>query len=156
MNAFFVCRRKLWLYAHEVSPSMDHDLLEMGRIYDQFAYRREREGITMDGMKIDLLRKGDGQTVVGEVKKSSAFADAARMQLAYYLYRLKKEGIDADGELLIPKEKKREKINLDEELTGELEQAMREIKEIISQEKPPEPKKTKFCSKCAYAEFCWS
>jgi CRISPR-associated exonuclease Cas4 len=156
VNAYFVCRRKLWLYAHEVNPFADHDLLETGRIYDQFTYKREKDGITMDGMKIDLLRRGEGQTVVGEVKKSSAFLNAARMQLAYYLYRLRKEGIEAEGELLIPKEKKREKVRLDEALTRELEQAISEIQRIIDQERAPEAKKTRFCAKCAYAEFCWS
>ena len=156
VNAYFVCKRKLWLYAHEVNPFADHDLLETGRIYDQFTYKREKEGITMDGMKVDLLRRGEGQTVVGEVKKSSAFLVAARMQLAYYLYRLKKEGIEAEGELLIPKEKKREKVMLDEDLTRELERAISEIQRIIDQERAPEARKTRFCAKCAYAEFCWS
>jgi len=78
------------------------------------------------------------------------------MQLAYYLYRLKKEGIEAEGELLIPKEKKRERIQLDEALTRELERAISEIQRITEQERPPEAKKTRFCAKCAYAEFCWS
>lgn len=156
VNAFFVCKRKLWLYAHEINPSMDHNLLALGRIYDQFSYLREKKGISMEGMKIDLLRKSEGQTVVGEVKKSSAFIDAARMQLVYYLYRLRKEGIDVEGELLIPSEKKIEKIKLDERLTERLEQAIIEINIIIDQERPPKVKKTKFCSKCAYGEFCWS
>ncbi len=156
VNAFFVCKRKLWLYAHEVNPFADHDLLETGRIYDQFTYKREKEGIMMDGMKIDLLRRGEGQTVVGEVKKSSAFANAAKMQLAYYLYRLKKEGIEAKGELLFPKEKKRVVVELDADLIKELEEAIREMQEIIAQERPPEARKTGFCAKCAYAEFCWS
>jgi len=56
------------------------------------------------------------------------------MQLAYYLYRLKKEGIEAEGELLIPKEKKRERIQLDEALTRELERAISEIQRITEQE----------------------
>ncbi len=64
------------------------------------------------------------------------------MQLAYYLYRLKEEGIELDGELLVPKEKKRERITLDDELTQELETAIAEIDNIITNDKPPVPEKT--------------
>ena len=156
INAYYVCKRKLWLYAHEIGPDRSHQLLEIGRLYDQSTYKRDKKQISMSGMKIDLLKKRDGELLVGEVKKTSKFEAAAKMQLAYYLYRLKEEGIELDGELLVPKEKKRERITLDDDLTQELETAIAEIETIIISDKPPLPEKTKYCGKCAYSDFCWS
>jgi CRISPR-associated exonuclease Cas4 len=156
INAYYVCKRKLWLYAHEIGPDRSHPLLEIGRLYDQSTYKRDKKEISLSGMKIDLLKKRDGELLVGEIKKTSKFEAAAKMQLAYYLYRLKEEGIELDGELLVPKEKKRERIILDDALTQELETAIAEIAKIITNDKPPVPEKTKYCGKCAYSDFCWS
>jgi CRISPR-associated exonuclease Cas4 len=156
INAYYVCKRKLWLYAHEIGPDRSHQLLEIGRLYDQSTYKRDKKQISMSGMKIDILKKRDGELLVGEVKKTSKFEAAAKMQLAYYLYRLKEQGIELDGELLVPKEKKRERIILDDALTQELETAIAEIDKIITSDKPPVPEKTKYCGKCAYSDFCWS
>ena len=156
INAYYVCKRKLWLYAHEIGPDRSHQLLEIGRLYDQSTYKRDKKEIAMSGMKIDILKKRDGELLVGEVKKTSKFEAAAKMQLAYYLYRLKEQGIELDGELLVPKEKKRERITLDDALTQELETAIAEIETIITNDKPPLPEKTKYCGKCAYSDFCWS
>jgi CRISPR-associated exonuclease Cas4 len=156
VNAYYVCKRKLWLYAHEIGPDRSHQLLEIGRLYDQSTYKRDKKQISMSGMKIDILKKRDGELLVGEVKKTSKFEAAAKMQLAYYLYRLKEEGIELGGELLVPKEKKRERIILDDALTQELETAITEIDKIITNDKPPVPEKTRYCGKCAYSDFCWS
>jgi len=106
-------------------------------------------------MKIDLIKKKDGELIVGEIKKSSHFELPARMQLAFYLYKLRKRGIDAKGELLIPKEKKKIPVELCPNIENELEKAFQNIKEIIDQEKPPQPAKIRFCRNCAYREFCW-
>jgi len=107
-------------------------------------------------MKFDIVRNEDGKILICEIKKSSRFELPSRMQLAYYLYKLKKRGLEASGELLFPKEKKKVVVELDEKTERELENAMSEMREIISREKPPEAERVKFCAKCAYAEFCWA
>jgi len=94
--------------------------------------------------------------VIGEVKKSSKFEASARMQLGYYLAELDKAGIKAKGELFFPKEKKREIVELTEDLKAQLDSAVRDILRIAYLDRPPEPVKIKFCRNCAYAEFCWS
>ncbi len=142
--------------SHELNPEQDNSLIELGRVIHESSYKRDEKEISFGGMKIDLIRKENGNIIVGEVKKSSRFELPSKMQLAYYLYRLKKEGIEAKGELLFPKEKKRVVVELDADLIKELEEAIREMQEIIAQERPPEARKTGFCAKCAYAEFCWS
>jgi len=156
VNAYFICPRKLWLFAHEVSPDPDWELLELGRLITEATYKRDRKELSSEGMKIDVLKREDGDIVVGEIKKSSKGLKAAKMQLAFYLYKLKKKRVNLKGELLIPKEKKRIKVELTPELESELEKAFASIREIISKDKPPEPHKIRFCTRCAYREFCWA
>ncbi len=141
--------------AHELHPNQEDPFLEIGRLIQKESYAREKKEIELGHIKIDLIKKADGEFIVGEIKKSSRFEHPAKMQLAYYLYCLKQYGIAATGELLIPKEKKRIKVELTENIKAELKQTISAIKEIIKQEKPPLPQRTKYCSHCAYKEFCW-
>jgi CRISPR-associated exonuclease Cas4 len=142
--------------AHEVDACQDNPFLELGRFLSEESYQREKKEIEIGNMKIDLMKKGDSKLVIGEVKKSSRFEESATMQLIFYLHRLKQAGVEAVGELLIPKERKRIPVELDDEAEKELRQAENEILKIISSETPPEPVKIKFCRNCAYREFCWA
>lgn len=153
---YYICPREVWLMAHEINPEQDNPLVEMGRVFHEYAYKREKKEISLDGMKIDLLKKGDGGYIICEVKKSSRFELPAKMQLAYSLYKLKKMGIVAKGELLIPKEKKKIEVELNDQLEQEIERAVANIKEIMNREQPPPPEKIKYCGKCAYRYFCWA
>jgi CRISPR-associated exonuclease Cas4 len=153
---YFVCKREVWLMSREINSNQDNQLLEIGRIIAEESYRREIKEINFGNIKIDLIKKKNGELWVCEIKKSSRFLKPAEMQLAFYLLQLKKQGIEARGELLIPKEKKRFEVELTDEIKEELYKAISEIKEIVSMEKPPPPEKNRFCSKCSYYEFCWS
>lgn len=152
---YYVCPREVWLMAHELNPNQEDSFLEIGRLIQDDSYKREKKEISVSNMKIDLIKKRDSELIIGEIKKSSHFELPARMQLAYYLYKLRKKGIEAKGELLIPKEKKKIPVELSPNIENELEKAFQNIREIINQEKPPEPVKIKFCRNCAYREFCW-
>lgn len=141
--------------AHELNPNQENSFLEIGRILEEDAYKREKKEITVGNMKIDLIKRANDETIIGEIKKSSRFENSARMQLAFYLYRLRRRGIEAKGELLIPKEKKRIPVELTEEIELELKRASSEIERAMEQPRPPEPIKIKYCRNCAYREFCW-
>jgi len=153
---YYICPREVRLMAHEINPEQDNPLVELGRVFHEYAYKRDKKEISLNGMKIDLLKKEEGDYIICEVKKSSRFELSAKMQLAYYLYKLKTMGIKAKGELLIPREKKRIKIELNKELELEIEETIQHIKEIIDMEKPPPPRKIKYCKGCAYRYFCWA
>lgn len=155
INAFYICSRKAWLTAHEFGPEPDNIYVEIGRLIAGESYKREKKEIIFENIKIDLVKRGNGDVLIGEVKKSSKGQKAAIMQLAYYLYCLKKYDISAKGELLIPKERRRIPVELTPNLEDELKQAFYQIKEIISQDSPPEPMKNRYCTNCAYREFCW-
>ncbi|HDD44136.1 MAG TPA: CRISPR-associated protein Cas4 [Candidatus Desulfofervidus auxilii] len=155
VNAFYICPRKAWLLAHEFGPDPENVFIELGRILSEETYRREKKEIVLENMKIDLIKRAKEDVIVGEVKKSSKGHHAAKMQLVFYLYQLKQYGISAKGELLIPKEKKKFKIELTQELEDELKQTFLSIKKTINQTQPPLPKKSSFCRNCAYKDFCW-
>ena len=155
-NAYFVCKRKLWFYSREISPFVGNDLLELGKMIHEESYKREKKEISLGNIKIDIVKKYGGNVIVAEVKKSSRAMKSARMQLLFYLYKLKQMGVSAEGELLVPKEKKREKVELTEEKEEEIRNVIEDIKRIISMPVPPEFKKSRYCNKCAYKDFCFS
>ena len=156
VNAYFICKRKFWLYARQCNPDPDTDLLLLGRMLSEDAYPREKKEVLLEGMKIDLIRREERQVVVGEVKRSSKGLKAALMQVAFYLKSLRDKGLDAVGEIVIPKERKRMQVALTEDLEKELLEAMKTMEVIANDERPPPLVKTPFCRKCAFLEFCFS
>lgn len=142
--------------SRQITPDQDHPFLEIGRLIDSESYDRERKKIELEDMVIDLVKIKDNNVVIGEIKKTSRAEKSDRLQLAYYLYRLKELGIIASGVLMFPKEKKRTNIELTEELESELLQVFKDIDRIVSNDSPPPIQKIKYCTSCAYREFCWS
>jgi len=152
---YYICKREVWLMARELNPFQEDEFLEIGRLIQDESYRREKKEISFGNIKIDLVKNEKGELVISEIKKSSKALQSAKMQLIFYLYTLKKHGISAKGELLFPKEKKKETVELTDELKEEIKTAISNIQELIKKDLPPEPKKNNFCKTCAYYEFCW-
>lgn len=152
-----ICQREAWLMAHELNPDEDDPYLELGRFLSQKAYpRAHRRELVLPGMKLDLIETEVGdEVIVAEIKKSSRFLEAAQLQLLFYLQRLEEQGVQARGELRIPKEKKRIPVELDEARRQQLGQALMELKALVEQPLPPPAARIPFCRRCAYREFCW-
>ena len=153
---YYICKREVWLLAHQVNADQDNPFLDLGRFLTEQAYSREKKEIRIGEMVFDLVKKDGDEVVIGEIKKSSRFLNSAQMQLSFYLLRLQHKGIKAKGKLLIPKEKKTIEIELNDQLRYELKKAQNEIAIIALKDTPPKAEKITFCKKCAYAEFCWS
>lgn len=153
---YYICHREVWLMSRHLEPSQENPFIEIGRLISEESYRRDKKEIRLENMVIDILRRNDQEVIIGEVKKSSRFQKSALMQLVFYLNKLRGLGIEARGELLFPKEKKKLQVELSPELEKELQMAEEAITELISQEHPPPPEKNRFCSKCGYNEFCWA
>jgi CRISPR-associated exonuclease Cas4 len=153
---YYICQREVWLMARNIVPDQDNPNIDLGRFIGENTYQREKKEIALGHIKLDILRKEKGQLIIGEVKKSSKYEKSAKMQLTFYLLELKDKGVDAVGELLFPKEKKKVRVELNNELINEIEKAKKDILRVIYQDKPKAPKKSIFCRNCAYAEFCWS
>jgi CRISPR-associated exonuclease Cas4 len=150
---YFICKREVWLMGHEITPDEDFQSLEVGRAVHEIYYQRLSREISLEGIKLDLVERG--RRKVCEVKASSKFLEAAKFQLLYYLYRLRELGIEASGDILIPRERKRITVSLNEESERKLLVALGEIRKIVEVENPPKPKKGPFCKGCAYRDFCW-
>lgn len=153
---YHICKREVWLMSRQLTPDEDDQLLQMGRLVGTTAYRGEKQQIRLENITIDLAAYDRDGVVVGEVKKSSRFKESAKMQLCYYLYVLKRYGIEARGVMLFPREKKREEVLLTAEVEKRIEAAIDDIRSIAAADLPPPAKKIGYCSSCAYREFCWS
>jgi CRISPR-associated exonuclease Cas4 len=153
---FYICKREVWLMSRQLNPDERDENVEWGRFVHELRYAREKKELGLEHVKVDIAGERDGKMLVAEVKKSSTFKKSATMQLLFYLWRLKENGIDAVGELRFPEEKRKEVVVLDETAVAELQGAVREIRRIIVRSTPPKPEKIKFCGKCAYREFCWA
>lgn len=153
---YFICKREVWLMSHSLEPDQDNSNIDLGRFIHENSYSRKKKEISIGNIRVDVLSKRDGYVILGEVKKSSKFQESAKMQLAYYLLELKRNGIEGKGTLMFPKEKKNIEITLTEELEKQLEDIEKEIVQLILEDKPREVIKTPVCKTCAYSEFCWS
>ncbi|MBI2953916.1 MAG: CRISPR-associated protein Cas4 [Chloroflexi bacterium] len=152
---YTICPRQVWLLAHNVLPDQADHNIQVGRLIDQWSYPQQRHrGINLDNTVVIDVITGEG--VVAEVKKSSASLDAARLQLAYYLYYLKhNKGVTTKGVLLVPEERRRYPLELTPEVESQLEEVLREVESLRSQDKPVPARRIHYCKKCAYAGVCW-
>jgi CRISPR-associated exonuclease Cas4 len=153
---YAICPREAWLMAHEMEPEREFGLLSEGRLNQEAHYKRATKELSLPGMRLDQVRREGGRLIVSEVKKSSRFLPATRLQLGYYLWRLDREEIEASGEILVPEERKREVVELTPTLRTEVERTVATIEALVQEPAPPPAKKIPFCKRCAYAEFCWS
>lgn len=153
---YVICPRKAWLMQYQIDPEREHDLLAQGRLNNVEHYERAEKELPLPGIKVDQVRREDGELIIGEVKKSSSGLEASILQLSFYLYRLEEAGVEARGEVLVPKERKKIPVVLDEATRARLSTATEEIVKILSIPQPPKAEWIKFCPNCAYAEFCWS
>ncbi len=153
---YFICKRKLYLYANNIRFENESDLVKIGKVVHEnhFQYQTFKE-IEFQGSKFDFL-KVKHEIVINEVKTSKALEDASIWQLKYYIYQLRLNGINCSkGILRYPKMMRIININFtdkDEKIISEMEQ---KIEEIIKAEKVPEGIKKGYCAKCSYYEFCF-
>ena len=90
-----------------------------------------------------------------EVKKSRKIEEAGIAQLKYYLYYLKKRGVEGiKGRIDYPLLKQSLNVELSEEDERELESAAADIVKIISAALPPKFESKRICKSCAYYDLC--
>ena len=153
VNYFFVCWRKLWFFSHNLTLEADSDLVLLGKLLHEEGYPRKFKEVSIGRVKIDFLERGKGE--IHEVKRSRRLEKAHLFQLLYYLYYLKKIGVDVKGVLHYPLLKRTVNVDLTEENVKELESVLEEMKKITAMPEPPIVEKKSFCKKCSYYELCW-
>jgi len=149
------CKRKLWFFANQINMNYDDENIEIGRIIHENSYSDERKNIIIDDtIAIDFIKK-EGEHLIFEVKKSSKLKIPVLYQLYYYLWYLKnKKGININGMLVYPKEKRKEEISLTPEIENEIEFIVNDIPKILESKIPPKAENRKYCKRCSYYEFC--
>ncbi len=155
---YHICKRKLWLFAKgmDFEQIVPNDDILIGRLISQKSFNRERmKEIQVGDSVIDFLRVGD-KIVVHEVKKSPKFEDAHIWQVKYYIYLLRKAGMDACcGVIHYPRSMRKVEVEFSDEDIKAMEKAIEKIKEVVNSPTPPPVKRSSFCKKCAYYEYCY-
>lgn len=156
INYYFHCKRQCYLHGNRLNLEDNSENVKIGKaIHEERSERGKNTEITIDNIKLDKLTT----EYLVEVKKSDADVKAATWQLMYYLKVLKSKGIERKGKLeFIEKNKSDKKIiivELDEENEIRLDKYVKEIEELIINDKIPETLNKGKCKKCAYYEYCY-
>jgi len=151
---YIVCKRKLWYFYNQIQMEAENDNVQIGKVLDENAYKREEKHINIDDViSIDYIKdKG----ILHEVKKSKKIEEAGIMQVKYYLYYLKQKGVDGiKGKVDYPLLKQSIDIELTEEDEKNIESIIIALKAIVNSQLPPMLEKKGICKKCAYFELCY-
>lgn len=150
------CERELWFYIHGIQTSNEDQNILIGRQIDNEYYRRLRRQVMIDdSVRIDVIKKRGKEITVLETKKSRKLVEPGKWQLLYYLYVLKKHGVEAEGYLAIPTERKRMRVYLTPESEKKIEELMKTVEGVAQMPSPPPPVRKPYCKGCAYRELCW-
>lgn len=151
---YFVCKRKLWYFCHEINMEAENENVMLGKLLDEHSYQRDEKHINIDNViNIDFIKE---HHELHEIKKSKSIEAAGIWQVKYYLYYLKERGVEnIRGKIDYPLLKKNVIVELADEDIKKLEGIISEICKIRKQNVPPEFLETKVCKKCAYHDLCF-
>ncbi|NRT60658.1 CRISPR-associated exonuclease Cas4 [Clostridium saccharoperbutylacetonicum] len=153
VDYYFICKRKLWLFDKGISMESANDRVMQGTVVHKESYKKAKtKELLIDNLiRLDII----DDNYVREVKITSRMRHADEMQLLYYLYYLKRLGIERKGTLNYVKEKKVEEVILTKENEALVEEALIGISELLQEKYPPKVEAYPHCSKCAYYEYCF-
>ena len=135
---YFVCKRKLWYFCHDIRMETENEDVMLGKILDESSYKKKDKHVNID-----------------EIKKSKAVEDAGIWQVKYYLYYLQKRGVSGlKGKIDYPLLKKSIIVEVSEKDVEILERIITEITNIKHQEIMSVSGNSKLCKKCAYYDLC--
>ncbi len=159
ISYFFVCKRKLWLWANQVYMEQESEIVEEGLFIHKTAYRQRAKNmqeLNIGRIKIDYYDPKHG--IVHEIKKSDKIERAHIWQLKYYMVKLWQKGLNVKyGILEYPRLKLRKKVGFDPEKDLPIIQKLEhQISRVISSSQPPELKRKSYCRSCSYYEFCFA
>lgn len=150
---YHVCKRKLWLSNHGISLESENENVEFGKYIDEYTYQSKRKHLMINNeINLDFIESGK---IIHEVKKSRKIEEASIWQVKYYLYYLKKLGVEGvTAKIDYPLLKQIVEVSLDEGDVAKIEEKIQRIKEIVSKEIPLKVEKKSICKKCAYYDLC--
>ncbi|MCS3901892.1 CRISPR-associated protein Cas4 [Methanococcus voltae] len=159
INYYFICKTKLFLFMNNMGLEKNHENVELGKLLHETSYRSNKDKeVIINKIAIDFIKKNKKEDFIEihEVKKSDKMELADYYQILYYIYYLKKLGIESKGVINYPNQNKKKEITLNDENIKNLIPVIQEIEKIRNSNLIIPPKKKKYCKKCAYYEFCFS
>ena len=154
IHDYITCKRGAWLCARQMHGDQDNEYLSMGKALAQAQKNKNLHEYPFGNLVFDQLSKERGHYVVTEYKKSLKNVSAGEMQLLFYIYCLKKglnlkevKGRLVSGKKIIP-------VDDSEENFKKIEQIIKEIVALVSQEKPPKFVPIRYCKTCSYQDYC--
>lgn len=153
---YIVCKRKLWLFSHQIEMEKYSDYVSIGKLISEESFKRERfkEISIGETLKIDFIKIGE-EIVVHEVKKSKKLEDAHIWQVKFYIYSLRKIGVNCNtGVIHYPKLMRKIEVKFSPEDLQKIEMIIYNLKYLLKGNIPP-PIKLSYCKKCAYYQFCY-
>ena len=126
----------------------------IGKIIDEATYKREKKGVLIDNtINIDFINNG---AVLHEVKKTKSIEEAGIWQLKYYMYYLEQKGIkNIKAEIDFPLIRETKKVILEDDDRNILNNVVKNIENIVKQDKPSKTIDSKICKKCSYFDLCY-
>jgi CRISPR-associated exonuclease Cas4 len=156
-NYYYVCPRKLWLFANGINMEHTSDLVAEGKLIHEVSYpqRPERyEELEIDGIKLDFYDARN--RVIHEIKKSDKVEEAHRWQLKYYIHVLECNGVEGvTGILEYPTLRQTEKVELTDNDRVKIAEIEQEIAHLLEQDQCPPLEKKGICRRCSYYDFCY-
>lgn len=149
-----VCKRKLWYFYNEIQMEDGNENVAIGKVLDEQTYKRDKKHINIDNIiNIDFIRS---KGILHEVKKSNKIEKASILQVKYYLYFLRKRGVEnIKGKIDYPLLKQNVEIQLNEEDILNIEKILADIDSIVKAKYPPTLEKKIICKSCAYYDLCF-
>ncbi|SFO06477.1 CRISPR-associated exonuclease, Cas4 family [Algoriphagus ornithinivorans] len=157
INLYHVCKRQTWLHANGIRMEHTSDIVAEGKLIGETSYQDRSAKYTeleIDGVKIDFY---DPKTrTIHEVKKSDKVEIAHIAQVKYYLYILRKNGIEGPQAILeYPQLRQRESVFWEEGDAEKIQAWIREIHTLTGQDSCPPLEKKTICKNCSYYDFCY-
>jgi CRISPR-associated exonuclease Cas4 len=155
INYYHICHTKLWLFSHNIALEHEHENVNIGKQLHEERYTRNKKEVTIDNtISIDFVKQHNGIMELHEIKKTKKMEDAHLRQMLYYLYYLRKRGIEARGVMNYPLLNQTKDVELTPDEKKNIEDDIRGIEQIVTG-RMPHPKRMRICPKCAYFEFCF-
>ncbi|ABE52052.1 CRISPR-associated protein Cas4 [Methanococcoides burtonii] len=155
INYYHICHTKLWLFSHNIALEHENENVNIGKQIHEDSYSKNKKEITIDNtISIDFVKKRDDILELHEIKKTKSMEDAHLQQMLYYIYYLKKRGIDSYGVMNYPLLNQTREVVLTSDDEMKIEDDIINIEKIITG-RMPHPKRIRICPKCAYFEFCF-
>jgi CRISPR-associated exonuclease Cas4 len=55
VNYYFICKRKLWLFSHNIELEPESDLVKLGKLLHENRYKRKLKEVQIDRIKVDFM-----------------------------------------------------------------------------------------------------